>query len=129
MLVRLAGLGQKRLSLRVINTSAELSTTIVVTSEGEEVSSLDVREGIHHCLRSATGAGNGQVILDFFTRRAMYDFAVSLLQEAAHGTVGLQYCYPLVCDGKPLVANGARIREDNSRLFAFYGISQNVSWS
>jgi hypothetical protein len=68
--------------------SAEMSTTIIVTPEGKEVSSLDVQEGTHHCLPAETDPDNGDIILDFSTRRAMYDFAVSLLQEAVYETTG-----------------------------------------
>jgi hypothetical protein len=109
--------------------SAELSMTIVVTPGGEEVSSLDVQEGIHHCLRAEADSSNGDVILNFSTRRAMYDFAVSLLQEAVHGTSGQQEFYPLGCDEKWLVVNGVRMSEDSSRLCIFYGSSRNVTES
>ena len=109
--------------------SAEMSTTIVVTPEGKEVSSLDVQEGEHHCLRAETDPGNGDVILNFSTRRAMYDFAVSLLQEAVYGTSGQQEFYPLGADGNWLVVNGVRMIEDSARLFVFYGSSPNVSTS
>lgn len=107
--------------------SAELPTTIVVTPEGEEVSSLDVQEGKHHCLRAETIPGSGDVILNFSTRRAMYDFAVSLLQEAVYGTSGQQEFYPLVVEGRDMVVNGVRMSEDSARLFVFYGSSPNGS--
>jgi hypothetical protein len=106
--------------------SAELPTTIVVTPEGEEVSSLDVQEGKHHWLRAETASGSGDVILNFSTRRAMYDFAVSLLHEAVHGTSGQEEFYPLGVDGKWMVVNGVRMSEDSSRLFVFYESSPDV---
>jgi hypothetical protein len=107
--------------------SVELPTRIVVTPEGEEVSSLDVQEGKHHCLRVETELGNGDVIFNFSTRRAMYDFAVSLLQEAVYGRSGQQEFCPLGADGKWLVVNGVRMSEDSSRLFVFYENASDVS--
>jgi hypothetical protein len=107
--------------------SIELPTTIVVTPEGEEVSSLDVQEGKQHCLRVETNAGNRDVIFNFSTRRAMYDFAVSLLQEAVYGKSGQQEFYPLAADGNCSVVNGVRMSEDSSRLFVFYESASNVS--
>jgi hypothetical protein len=101
--------------------NAELSPTIVVTPEGDEIASLDGREGKHHCLRAESDASNGDILLNFSTRRAMYDFAVSLLQEAVYGTSGQKEFYPLGSDGDWLVVNGVRMKENSSRLFVFYG--------
>jgi hypothetical protein len=56
---------------------AELPPAIVVTPDGEGVSSLDVQKGNHQRLRVETDSGSGDVALNFSTRRAMYDFAVS----------------------------------------------------
>jgi hypothetical protein len=101
--------------------NTELSTTIVVTPEGDEVASLDVQAGKHHLLRAESDSSNGDILLNFSTRRAMYDFAVSLLQEAVYGTSGQKEFYPLGYDGDWLVVNGVRMSEDSSRLFVFYG--------
>ena len=108
---------------------AELPPAIVVTPDGEEVSSLDVQRGNHHRLRVGTDSGSGDVALNFSTRRAMYDFAVSLLQEAVYGTSGQQEFYPLGIDGNWVVVNGVRLSEDSARLLVFYGSSSDVSAS
>ncbi|MFC5462815.1 hypothetical protein [Massilia niabensis] len=102
--------------------NVELSTTIVVTAGGDEVGSHEVQEGKHHCLRAQSDSSNGDIVLDFSTRRAMYNFAVSLLQEAVHGTSGQQEFYPLGHEGQWRVVNGVRMSEGSSRLFVFYGI-------
>jgi len=107
--------------------SGEMSTIIVVSPEGKEVNSLDIQEGKHHCLRAETDPGNRDVTLNFSTRRAMYDFAVSLLHEAVYGTSGQQEFYPLGADGNWLVVNGVRMSEDSARLFVFYGSSPDLS--
>jgi hypothetical protein len=101
--------------------NAELSPIIVVTPEGVEIGSLDGQEGKHHCLRAESDASNGDILLNFSTRRAMYDFAVSLLQEAVYGTGGQKDFYPLGSDGDWLVVNGVRMQENSARLFVLYG--------
>ena len=108
---------------------AELPPAIVVSPDGEEVSSLDVQKGNQHRLRVETDSGSGDVALNFSTRRAMYDFAVSLLQEAVYGTSGQQEFYPLGIDGNWMVVNGARMSEDSARLRVFYGSPSDVSAS
>jgi hypothetical protein len=101
--------------------TTKLSTTIVVTAEGDEVSSLDVQEGKHHHLHAQCAPDNGGIVLNFSTRRAMYDFAVSLLHESVYGTSGQQEFYPLGYEGNWLVVNGVRMDEDSARLLVFYG--------
>lgn len=101
--------------------STELPTTIVITPDGGELASPEVREGTHHHVRAGSDPGNGDILLDFSTRRAMYDFALSLLHEAVYGTSGQQEFYPLSHDGDALVVNGVRMSADSSRLLVFYG--------
>ena len=72
---------------------AELPPAIVVTPD-KEVSSLDVQKGNYRRLRVETDSGSGEIALNFSTPRAMYDFAVSLLQEAVYGTSGQQEFVP-----------------------------------
>ena len=79
--------------------STELPTTIVITPEGDEISPLSVQEGQHHVLRAECDTRNRDIYLNFSTRRAMYDFAVSLLHESVNGTGGLQEFYPLIDNG------------------------------
>jgi hypothetical protein len=101
--------------------TAELSPTIVVTPGGVEVGSLDLQQGKHHHLHARCDPSNGDIVLNFSSRRAMYDFAVSLLQEAVYGTCGQQEFYPLGNEGDWLVVNGVRMDQDSSRLFVCYG--------
>lgn len=101
--------------------TTKLSATIVVTAEGDEASSLDVQEGKHHRLHAQCDRDNGNIVLNFSTRRAMYDFAVSLLQESVYGTSGQQEFYPLGYEGDWLVVNGVRMDEHSARLLVFYG--------
>lgn len=108
---------------------SELPPAIVVTPDGEEVSSLDVQKGNHHRLCVETDSGSGDVAFNFSTRRAMYDFAVSLLQQAVYGTSGQQEFYPLGIDGNWMVVNGVRMSEASARLFVFYGSPSDGSAS
>lgn len=100
--------------------NTELPTTIVITPEGDEISSLGVQEGRHHVLRAECDTRNRDIYLNFSTRRAMYDFAVSLLHESVYGTGGMQEFYPLIDNGNALVVNGVRMSGDSSRLFVCY---------
>lgn len=101
--------------------TTKLSTTIVVTAGGDEVSSLDVQEGKHHHLHAQCDRDNGDIVLNFSTRRAMYDFAVSLLQESVYGTSGQQEFYPLGYEDDWLVVNGVRMDKNSARLLVSYG--------
>lgn len=101
--------------------NTKLSTTIVVTAEGEEVNSLEVQEGKHHRLHAQCDRDSKSIVLNFSTRRAMYDFAVSLLHESVYGTSGQQEFYPLGSEGDWLVVNGVRMEENSARLLVFYG--------
>lgn len=100
--------------------SAALSTTVVITPHGDEISSRSVQEGKYHRLLAECDTRNRDMYLNFSTRRAMYDFAVSLLHESVYGTSGQQEFYPLICNGDAVVVNGVRMSEDSSRLFVFY---------
>lgn len=120
-MLRIAGFGNKRTEFRGDTLSAELSRTIVVTAGGDEVASQDVAEGEHHHLHAECNVTNKYAALNFSTRRAMYDFAVSLLQEAVHGTGGQKEFYPVGHEGKMLVVEGVRMTGDSCRLLVFYG--------
>jgi hypothetical protein len=80
--------------------------------------------GKHHFLSASVDMSNKDVCLNFSTRRAMYDFATSLLHEAVYGNGGM-------VDGKgglkeflpsneERVVDGVRVKEGSSRVFIFY---------
>jgi hypothetical protein len=107
-----------------MNIQKHLPNTITVTPEGEEVGSTEVRDGKHHFLAASVDVDRKDIYLNFSTRRAMYDFAVSLLHEAVYGSGGM-------VDGKgglkevlpydgDLVVDGVRVKQDSSRVFIFY---------
>lgn len=91
---------------------AELPPAIVVTPD-KEVSSLDVQKGNYYRLRVETDSGSGDVALNFSTPRAMYDFAVSLLQEAVYGTSGQQEFVPDCLSSTEVHLTSARPRPAN----------------
>lgn len=86
----------------------------------DDVSSAEVQRDDHHRLVAKIDAENGDINLNFSSRRAMYDFAKSLLQEAIYGESGQQEFQPLISDGSPLVVNGVRMPSESSRIFVFY---------
>lgn len=97
---------------------------VSVTPNGDELGSPEVVNGKHHFLSASVGAENNDVCLNFSTRRAMYDFAISLLHEAVYGNGGM-------VDGKgglkeflpsneERVVDGVRVKGDSSRIFIFY---------
>lgn len=60
---------------------------------------------------------NANIYLEFSTRLAMYEFALSLAHEALYGEGGMYERNPL--DGLAAV-EGVRLTNDSSRVFAFY---------
>lgn len=100
-----------------MSTKEQLPNTVTVTPSGDEVSSPEGQNEKRHFLVANVDTGNKDVYLNFSTRRAMYDFAVSLLQEAVYGKSGQKEFLPY--DGQ-MVVDGVRMTEDSSRLFIFY---------
>jgi hypothetical protein len=109
-------------SNKEMNSKNHLPNTVTVTPGGDELGSLV--SGKHHFLYASVDVGNKDVCLNFSTRRAMYDFAISLLHEAVYGNGGM-------VDGKgglkeflpsneERVVDGVRVKEDSSRVFIFY---------
>lgn len=97
----------------------KLPSTVVLTAT-DDVSSDEVQKDERHYLNSEVNRDNGDVYLRFSSRLAMYEFAKSMLQEAAFGRGGQQEFLPLIFEGRALVSNGVRMTEDSSRIFAFY---------
>jgi len=98
----------------------KLPNTVVVTPAGDEISSDELLENEMHFLRGEVDISNRDIYLNFSSRQSLYDFARSLLQEAVYGSGGQKEFYPLICDGKALVVEGARLDESSSRIFVFY---------
>lgn len=110
-----------RLFISYENANSALPTTITVTPEGDETTSPEVAEGTHHTLAAKGERDTGDITLEFSTRRALYDFALSLLHESIFGWSAPKEFYPLSeVGGEQLVVNGARMTADSSRLFVFY---------
>ncbi len=97
-----------------------LNPIIKVTPDGDEVGSKQLCEDQTHQLNINQNSNNDYVSLEFTSRRSMYDFAVSLLQEAVYGTSGLKEFYPLTIDGKMETIDGVRVSKNSSRLFITY---------
>lgn len=70
-----------------------------------------------HSLKARVDQANASIYLDFSTRLAMYEFALSLAHEAPYGKGGVYERGP--SDGLVAV-EGVRLTNDSSRLFAFY---------
>jgi len=99
----------------------KLPSVVVVTPTGEEIGSTEVQYYSRHFLEADVDFKNRDIQLNFSTRQALYDFARSLLQEAVFGEGGQKEFYPLAADGKELVIEGVRMKENSSRIFVFYG--------
>jgi hypothetical protein len=102
----------------------DLPTNITIESDGEKILSQEVLREVSHALKVSVDRDNGDVYLEFSSRRALYDFAKSLLHDAIFGLRGRKELYPLVTDGKALVVEGARLTEDSSRIFIDYPVEQ-----
>jgi len=99
----------------------KLLDTVVVTRDGDEISSRELLQNEKHYLYGEIDASNRDIYLKFSSRQALYDFARSLLQEAVYGQGGRKEFYPLISEGKALVVEGARLLEGSSRIFVEYG--------
>ena len=97
-----------------------LSPTVTVTIDGDEVGSKELCEDLSHQLAINQNSNNNYVSLEFTSRRAMYDFAVSLLQEAVYGNSGSKEFYPLIVNDKLEAIDGVRVAKNSSRLFVSY---------
>ncbi len=79
--------------------------------------SRELSQNPRHSLNARVDQANAHIYLDFSTRLAMYEFALSLAHEALYGEGGVYERSPL--DGLVAV-EGVRLTNDSSRLFAFY---------
>ena len=97
-----------------------LSPEIHVTQDGDEIPSEEVLRTERHFLNATVDADNGDILLRFSSRIAMYDFARSILHEAIYGVGGQKEFYPLGFEGKVLVVDGVRLSLESSRIFVSY---------
>jgi hypothetical protein len=82
-----------------------------------------------HQLRAYVEGTNNDIYLDFSSRRAMYEFALSLLHEAVYGESGGQE-FLAVFDGVRLqVSDGVRLSSDSSRMFTFYDTEKDPEFA
>jgi len=100
--------------------SYSLSPEIHVTQDGDEIPSEEVLKNEGHFLNATVDVDNGDILLHFSSRLAMYDFARSLLHEAIYGVGGQKEFYPLGFEGKLLVVDGVRLSLESSRIFVSY---------
>ena len=102
----------------------QIPNTITVTPNGDEIGWPEVANGIHHFLSASVNVANKDICLNFSTRRAMYDFAVSLLQEAVYGNGGMVNGTGGIKEFLPSnderVVDGVRVNSDSSRVFVYY---------
>lgn len=90
---------------------------VVFESSIDNLYSIELSRNPLHSLKARVDETNANIYLDFSTRLAMYEFALSLAHEALYGDGGTYERNPL--DG--LVAiEGVRLTNDSSRVFAFY---------
>lgn len=94
-----------------------LKPLVQVTADGDEVGSLELCRDQFHQLMVKQNEANNYVNLEFTSRQAMYDFAVSLLQEAVYGKSASKEFYSLKVDEELQVIDGVRMAENSSRLF------------
>ena len=95
----------------------KLNPIIHVTPDGDEVGSLNLCRDQSHQLKVKQSEANSYVSLEFTSRQAMYDFAVSLLQEAVYGVSASKEFYSLKVDEELQVVDGVRMSEESPRLF------------
>lgn len=100
---------------------SRLSETVIITSAGEGIPSDETLQNEQNYLSAEVDVDNRDVCLKFSSRQALYDFAISLLQEAVFGDGSQKEFYPLISDGKALVVEGVRLVDGSSRIFVTYG--------
>jgi hypothetical protein len=103
-----------------VDCAKKLLDTVTVTCAGDEIPSDEVLQNEQHFLCEEVDTSNRDIYLNFSSRRALYDFARSLLQEAVYGVGRQKEFYPLVSDGHALVVEGVRLTENSSRIFVAY---------
>ncbi|HCE2343321.1 TPA: hypothetical protein NJ528_004511 [Vibrio parahaemolyticus] len=96
-----------------------------VDQEASTIPSVEVLADDFHQLRASVDIDNGDIYLDFSTREALRDFALSLLYESEFGSGELEM-YPLSHEGKLHVVEGVRLTEDSSRIFTKYANTENT---
>lgn len=97
------------------------SQTIVIREGDSATPSPEVLHDETHCMHAHFDTDRHCINLDFSSREALRDFALSLLQEASFGHSGQMEFYPLKMPGcKEMVVNGVRLTEESSRVFVFY---------
>lgn len=97
-----------------------LNPEIRITQDGDEIPLEEVSKNEENFLSAKVDSDNGDILLDFSSRIAMYDFARSLLHEAIYGISGQKEFYPLGFEGKVLVVDGVRLSLESSRIFISY---------
>ncbi|WP_415912141.1 hypothetical protein [Neptuniibacter sp. QD37_11] len=93
-----------------------MKTTITIDRDASDIPSDEVLNDESHKLGASVDKDNGDIYLEFSSREAMRDFALSLLHESIYGAGDIEM-YPLGFEGKWQVVSGVRLTESSSRIF------------
>jgi hypothetical protein len=97
--------------------------TFEIFEDAANIPSAEVLYDDVHQLKADVGLNNRDVYLEFSSREALRDFALSLLHESEFGA-GEVEIFPLGFDGKQQVVNGVRLTESSSRIFIRYPVKR-----
>ncbi len=97
----------------------EKTVEILITESADDIPSDEVSINEGHKLK-IRASSKGDVMFNFTSRAALFDFARSLLHESIFGEDGLMEFYPLGFKGENLAVNGVRLDSESSRLFLTY---------
>lgn len=90
--------------------------------------SQELLENEEHVIKLTASPSGDDIYIEYSTRLALREFALSLLREADTGSGWAEF-YHLSTEGGPaLVVNGARLTPDSSRVF-LYSSSKNKNFS
>ena len=106
----------------ILEIKKDLPTNISLTPDGDEIGMLIYDDGRHQLKVSISNRDNC-AYLDFTSKEALYDFAVSLLNSAVYDEVRKEYLpehMPREEDGTIPVIDGVRMTDDSARLFIFW---------
>ncbi len=104
-----------------------LNAKIRVTEDADELFPVDLVNDENHDVTVSVDSEKCYASLYFSSRLAMYQFALSLLQESVYGHGGQKEFYPLEQDGHFQVIDGVRMNPKSARLFISYLETQKGS--
>jgi hypothetical protein len=97
-----------------------LNSKVQVTESADELFPAELINDENHDLTVSVDSDKCYASMHFSSRLAMYQFALSLLQESVYGSGGQKEFYPFEQEGHSQVIDGVRMNSRSARLFISY---------